>query len=201
MGVGHLIGLTDEDVRALGDGRAVVREGFLGALADEVRAATVALRDAGALTPAGTGRDGIHGHAVRGDRTAWVDDRVHDPPWDALWRAFDTLRSEVNAAAWLGLRRFTVQIAYYPGDGSTYARHLDALAGEGSRRLTAIVYLDPGWRPEDGGALRIYEPDGPRDLAPLHDRLVLFLSGALDHEVLPVVAERFAVTAWFGPDT
>ncbi len=35
------------------------------------------------------------------------------------------------------------------------------------------------------------------DLAPLAGRLVLFLSGAIDHAVLPSFAERTAVTAWF----
>ena len=47
----------------------------------------------------------------------------------------------------------------YPGGGARYVRHCDnaCLAGEGEkcngRRLTAILYLNPGWRDVDGGAL------------------------------------------------
>ncbi|OLP86305.1 Prolyl 4-hydroxylase subunit alpha [Symbiodinium microadriaticum] len=35
------------------------------------------------------------------------------------------------------------------------------------------------------------------DVAPLADRLVLFSSEWLEHEVLPAYAERWAVTTWF----
>jgi len=37
----------------------------------------------------------------------------------------------------------------------------------------------------------------PLDVAPVLDRLVVFLSERLDHEVLPTFAPRLAVTAWF----
>ena len=39
--------------------------------------------------------------------------------------------------------------------------------------------------------------DAVVDVAPLAGRLVLFLSGAVEHAVLPTKAERVAVTAWF----
>lgn len=190
--------LDEDEIRALGAGRVVVRDGVLGPLADEVRAALVALKEAGGLTPAAVGKARVYDDAIRGDRSAWLE--RGEPPWGALWRWFDALRSEVNAAAWLGLRRFAVQLAWYPGTGAAYARHRDAFAGDRSRRMTAIVYLNPGWRPEHGGCLRVFEPDGPRDLEPLHDRLALFLSDALDHEVLPSAADRYAVTAWYRGD-
>ena len=35
------------------------------------------------------------------------------------------------------------------------------------------------------------------DVAPIAGRLVLFLSGAVEHAVLPNFSERVAVTAWF----
>merc|ERR1711963_786175 len=99
--------------------------------------------------------------------------------------------------------------------GARYARHLDAnpekLAGE--RRLTSVYYLNPDWNISKGGFLRIHLPDevgktlpavkqesdGGRffDIEPVSDRLVLFASGWLEHEVLPTSEERLAITTWF----
>ncbi|HLE44005.1 MAG TPA: 2OG-Fe(II) oxygenase [Methylomirabilota bacterium] len=45
--------------------------------------------------------------------------------------------------------------------------------------------------------MRLHLPEGPLDVAPVLDRLVVFLSERLDHEVLPTLAPRRAVTAWF----
>jgi SM-20-related protein len=90
-----------------------------------------------------------------------------------------------------------VQLARYPGGGARYERHRDAFSGGPSRRLTAIYYLNDGWSPADGGALRIHADDGAVDLAPTIDRLVVFLSERLEHEVLPAFAPRLAITAWY----
>jgi Rps23 Pro-64 3,4-dihydroxylase Tpa1-like proline 4-hydroxylase len=34
--------------------------------------------------------------------------------------------------------------------------HFDSDAAVDGRRVTAILYLNPGWRPGDGGELRLY---------------------------------------------
>ena len=47
----------------------------------------------------------------------------------------------------------------YHGGGTRYTRHCDNANGNG-RKLTALMYLNPGWRNEHGGALRVFEPDG-----------------------------------------
>ena len=65
--------------------------------------------------------------------------------------------------------------------------------------MTAIYYANPAWRPEDGGVLRLHGGDGPLDVAPVLDRLLVFLSERVEHEVLPARAPRCAVTAWFRP--
>ena len=144
-------------------------------------------------------------------------------------------------------------------------RHRDALPDDGGeedqRRLTAIVYANAGWLPENGGCLRVWAPPGSQiasgceaskpggrgdegcaaaggggaagplqgapddacssgasgsgsqaklpgqcrvvdgeaavDIEPLAGRLVLMLSGAVDHAVLPVSQPlRVALTAW-----
>ena len=50
---------------------------------------------------------------------------------------------------------------------------------------------------EDGSLGQLSSPQTVLDIAPLAGRLVLFLSGAVDHAVLPSYADRTALTAWF----
>lgn len=51
-------------------------------------------------------------------------------------------------------------------------------------------------RPQTG--IHIQEVNGERvlDIAPVSGRLVVFLSGAIDHAVLPSHNPRVALTAW-----
>jgi SM-20-related protein len=190
--------IDDERVRALGDGDALIWDAVLGepdvqACADAIDA----LLAEGRLRPAGMGSSAARDPTLRGDRIGW-DDEVAAPA--VLRDTFERVRRSLNEAAWLGLDRFTVQLAAYPGDGARYVRHRDALAGDPTRRATAILYLNPGWTPAHGGLLRVHGPSGPRDVEPLPGRLVVFLSDRLEHEVLPCHALRRAATAWFrGP--
>jgi len=151
----------------------------------------------GALTPATLGRRRLRRRDLRGDRTGWLAELDDPGPLEALGPAFEALRVELDARAWLGLRRFEIQVASYPGDGARYARHLDAFAGDPSRRVTAIVYLNPAWTKAHGGHLVAHLPQGPRRIEPRLDRLVVFLSDRVPHEVEPTHAPRFAATAWY----
>jgi SM-20-related protein len=173
--------LAPDELRALGDDGLFVRDGFAG------REAALAMRErlrALPLAPANVGRD--RQANVRGDHITWIDDDGR----------FEALRRELNEG-WLGLERFELQAARYQA-GATYPRHRDAFRGGPSRRVTAIWYLNEGWT--SGGELRLHLDGGARDIAPLCDRLVVFLSEKIDHEVLPAAAERWAVTAWYyGP--
>ena len=67
--------------------------------------------------------------------------------------------------------------------------------------VTAIYYLNEGWTPSDGGVLRLHIADGQLvEGQPILDRLVIFLSDRVEHEVLPAHAERLAITAWYRRD-
>lgn len=194
--------LDDADVRALGDGHALVRDGLLGAdLARSARAEVLTLWQRGALTPAAVGR----AHArearpdIRSDLTAWLDPSPELPALAAVHALFAATLVVVNEAAWMGLGAFDLQVALYPGAGAAYLRHRDTFRDRPERRLTAIWYANPDWEPADGGLLRAYEPTGPRDIAPLADRLVLFRSDVLEHAVTPSHTQRVALTAWYRP--
>lgn len=65
-----------------------------------------------------------------------------------------------------GVRERTdAMFAVYPGGGACFRKHIDNTARDG-RRLTVLCYLNPGWREEDGGALRVrlplHAPSGDR---------------------------------------
>ncbi|PSC70828.1 coiled-coil domain-containing 94-like protein isoform A [Micractinium conductrix] len=83
------------------------------------------------------------------------------------------------------------------GHGGCFPMHFDTDSSLDTRRVTTIWYLNPGWRPGDGGELRVYPfPQSPVDIAPLNDRMVLFSSQRMLHRVLPSQAERYCFTIW-----
>lgn len=191
--------LTDDDIESLGTRGCFVRDDFLGAsVAERLRVAVHSLAEDGKVQPAQVRRGGDRGldRRIRGDLTRWIDPSVN-PEVRALHDAFSALGAELSEKAYLGLGAFELQLARYPGDGAHYVRHRDAFSGAESRRLTAIWYANRDWREADGGALRLHLDDGARDVAPVLDRLVVFLSERVEHEVLPTHAPRCAVTAWY----
>lgn len=136
---------------------------------------------------------------------------------EQLARALDALDGQSLLGLGGGLKK-SVQLAYYPGGGHRYVRHRDAFPGadagaagekggatEATRCLTVICYLNPDWRPEHGGRLRLYLPPGASsssssphwDVDPLLGRAVVFRSDVVEHEVLPAWAPRMALTCWF----
>jgi len=144
------------------------------------------------------------------EQGAWYEDV------DVLLTQFVALRNELDEVLDFKSERMSVMVARYPGGGAHYARHRDALPQHtGSRRrITAVYYLNPAWTAEQGGCLRTYfppevgkivsgaSPEGGAsklwklDVEPFMDRLVLFSSEWLEHEVLPAYAERMAITMW-----
>jgi SM-20-related protein len=190
----------DGEIHQLGDLGFFTRDALLGeAGALALAAEAERLAREGGFEPAGVSRGESHrlDPAVRGDEIRWLEPAT----FPEVHAAFDRLRQELNEGAYLGLGRFDVQLARYAGEGEGYQRHRDAFTGgPSSRRLTAICYLNPHWRPEHGGVLRLHLPSGPVDVEPRLDRLVVFRSELVEHEVLPARAPRFAATAWYyGP--
>jgi SM-20-related protein len=174
---------TDE-IQQLGERGLFVRDEFAG---KDAALATLERLRALPLHEAGVGRE--RQKAARGDRIAWVDDAESTA-------RFEALRVALNENAWLGLDRFDLQIACYPA-GAAYERHRDAFRGSSERRVTAIWYLNLDWRPEHGGILRL---ERSIDVEPVLDRLIVFLSEKIEHEVLVSHAPRWALTAWYhGP--
>lgn len=163
-------------------------------------AARSAVQELGGFSPAGIGRgeDQRLEHTVRSDERLWIDPA--QPPEGLLpvLSAFDQLRQWLNQQAQLGLQRTELQLARFGPGGTLYQRHKDSFRGSQGRRVTAIYYLNPDWRPEHGGALRLHpEGQAPLEVPPALNTLVVFLSERVEHEVLPNFSPRYALTAWW----
>lgn len=176
-------------------GRAVLPEATLAALRERV----ASLEAAHALHPAEIGRGEQQArHAdVRGDRIRWLDEGSPDAAEASALAALDALRVACNRSLMTGLAEYEGHYALYP-PGASYARHRDRFRDDDTRVLSCVLYLNAGWRREDGGALRLYvEGDRAIDVWPEAGTLVAFLSARFDHEVLPARRPRLALTGWF----
>lgn len=176
----------------------VVIEQFLpvetiAALADDA----LALDASGAMRKAVTGK-GQHSGAdsLRGDFIHWLEG-ANTPAQQRYLQAMDELRIALNQHLYLGLFEFETHFAVYPAN-TGYAKHLDQLRNTQDRQISTILYLNPGWQADDGGALRLYlDEEVYEDIMPQAGRLVIFLSGRFWHEVLPARKTRISLTAWF----
>ncbi len=191
--------LRDDEIETLGTRGYFVRDALLGnAQARAVHSEALERARSGALRAAAIrrGADRTLDTETRGDLISWVLPE-QGSALGTLWERFAALGEALSAGAYLGLGKFDLQLALYPGGGARYARHFDAFPRQSNRRATAIYYANPEWEPAHGGVLRIYPEGGPVDVEPVLDRLVVFLSERLEHEVLPVHAPRLALTAWY----
>lgn len=138
---------------------------------------------------------------VRGDYVHWPE-AGELPAADRLLQAYlEPLRQQINARSLLGLLDFEGHYAVYP-PGTYYARHVDRFPGARNRVVSVALYLNHAWQPVQGGALRLYEPDGKGgerqiDIMPESGTLVCFISEEIAHEVRETHRERFSFTGWF----
>ena len=152
----------------------------------------------GALKTAGVGRaSGVQvQEGIRGDAIQWLEPGQAAVS-DRYLALMDSLRGELNRQLYLGLEDFECHFALYP-PGAFYRRHLDRFRDDDRRMVSAVLYLNEGWQPEDGGQLRMFLADGvEHDVEPVAGCLVVFLSGEVPHEVLPAGRERLSLTGWF----
>ncbi|KAI8096900.1 uncharacterized protein BX664DRAFT_311799 [Halteromyces radiatus] len=149
---------------------------------------------------------------ARDDMIKWVDPENNNinPPY--LQKVLDFISGSLHddLASMIRLHGKTeYQLAYYHPKDAQYEKHRDALPTDNpddtsQRRVTVILYLNPGFCGGDGGELKIFGNENAqgcldsadREIHPLLGRVVIFLSGVVDHAVLPAKKERFALTAW-----
>jgi SM-20-related protein len=181
-------------------------------IANAALASAKELLGSGRLRCAGMGRGKTSwSHTTyRSDSIMWVTNGAGGvgKALDAVVRVLERrLRSDLHLPA----NRVSVQLAHYaPGSGG-FVKHIDAWkysrpqeehgditaatgkdTVENDRILTAIYYLNEGWSEGDGGCLRVHSAQLPSDappesdtvdVQPLADRLVMFRSDVVEHEV------------------
>jgi len=137
---------------------------------------------------------------IRNDQVLWLEPAQCDLSLQGYFAALEQLRLHINQHLYLGLFDYEAHMAMY-SPGSYYRKHLDQFRGLGNRLLTTTYYLNPDWRPADGGQLRLYtdasHPDRYLDILPRAGTLVCFLSSEFLHEVLPAGRARLSITGWF----
>lgn len=159
------------------------------------------------FNPAGIGRKQGHtlNHFVRKDEICWINGESEAGLMWLNWA--QQLQEFLNRQLFLGLFSFESHFAHYE-PGAFYKKHLDSFKGEANRVLSMVVYLNPGWLPEDGGELVFYPPgqleDGQNCLlkvTPAMGTVVTFLSEDFPHEVLPTKRDRYSIAAWYRVNT
>jgi SM-20-related protein len=152
----------------------------------------------GGFAPARVGKRGAERRreSIRGDFTCWLDKPLL-PPERLLMQRMEEFRLQLNRDAFLGLFELELHYARYSA-GTAYSRHVDQPMGSTLRKLSLVLYLNPGWQSADGGVLRIHNADdGFVDVEPLAGRLVCFLTPGREHEVLQARRERLSISGWF----
>ncbi len=132
---------------------------------------------------------------IRGDQILWLDEQSAEPLIQNYWEDIGLLQQYLNRTCFLGLHSGEFHFAVYP-IGKEYKRHLDVFKDSDARKISVIVYLNPEWKPEWGGALRLFLPDGELDILPVGGRMVCMRSELIEHAVLPVKKERYSLTGW-----
>lgn len=163
----------------------------------------IQLKDKAVLSAAGIGRgkNYLLEKNIRSDLTHWLDSSSQvQQDYLALMRE---LKDYLNRELFLGLFEYESHYAFYP-PGAFYKKHLDAFKGRSNRVVTTVLYLNPDWKPEDGGQMRLYDPQSDLpllDVAPRRGTLVCFLSDQIPHEVLATKSDRASLAGWFRINT
>jgi SM-20-related protein len=195
--------LTREQVIALRNQGYIIIDGFLDKLnARKIFEETICREKRGDLTLAHqfNPEDEFRDLKARNDLTMFINKEKESPIFTPLFDNYKVLMNDLNAV--MNLNGFEeYQLAYYPpNENAHYERHRDGLPPiegyEQGRKVTAICYIS---EKVNGGELKVFLPMSDEFIVihPVVGRLVLFLSGAIDHEVCPVLdLPRVAFTSW-----
>ena len=144
---------------------------------------------------------------MRGDRYLTVTEaRAHaacpalallDAAMDVVGGALAAHLTRRNGEVGL-VARSDALFACFPGGGAQYGAHRDG-GGTNAVRLTSIVYANPGWAADDGGALQMYneQTETWHAIMPAADRFVVFYADTVLHRVQPAFRRRYALTCWW----
>ena len=165
-------------------------------LTEELRQCALQQWQGGAFHAAGIGQGDQQqvNRTIRGDDVLWLETEEEGALAD-IQRYLKQLSRALNQQFYLGIFESEMHFAVYPAQ-SGYHKHIDNFKGDSPRLLTFVLYLNDGWREDDGGQLRLYLDDSSHDILPRGGTMVLFFSDQFYHEVLPAKRQRISLTGW-----
>lgn len=148
------------------------------------------------LEKAGIGALGNHtiDKKIRGDYIYWLSEN-RDLELNDLFLQMNEMISKLKRYCFLSISDFECHLAYYP-EGSFYKKHVDQFKERNNRIISFVLYLNKNWKPEDEGQLVIYKEEESHKIDPIKNRIVIFKSAGLEHEVLLTNEPRYSVTGW-----
>ena len=159
--------------------------------------------ESGAFRRAGVGRGNSLQvrEDIRGDEVMWIEPGETSEHQTLYLASLENLRLSLNQRFFLGLFDYEGHFAIYQ-KGAFYKPHLDRHAGTQDRIVTVILYLNEGWKPGDGGELKLWTTPEGRDgsfqlIEPRMGTMVCFMAEDFWHEVLPATKQRASITGWF----
>merc|ERR1712072_338804 len=100
---------------------------------------------------------------LRSDLTVWHEgadpgteaatEYMHNKA-DPFVQKLSVMLGSIGAETWEASARTKMMFAVYPGDGTHYVKHYDN-PNKNGRKVSLLLYLNEGWREEDGGFLRV----------------------------------------------
>ena len=153
------------------------------------------------MLSAGTGNSSViaHNKLIRNDKIYWLD-RIHNDPWEnSFFNIMDRFVSYLNDTCYTGITGYEFHYTLYE-KGSFYKKHLDQFKNNESRKYSIIIYLNTGWKENDGGELCIHEAGKTKNISPNSGKIVFFKSSELEHEVLITNKSRLSITGWLKVD-
>ncbi len=149
------------------------------------------------FSQAGVGRKKNHkiNSFIRSDAICWINGNSNAGEAWIKWAK--DMQDFLNKHLFLGLFSFESHFAHY-APKAFYKKHVDVFRGESNRVLSMVLYLNPGWLPDDGGELQIHLDSNEKiKVTPNYGTLVTFLSEEFLHEVLSTKRDRYSIAGWF----
>lgn len=175
-----------------------IAENFLSVeLAAHLKENLIALFENKKLLNAGVGNDVVvnQDKMIRSDVIYWLDRKHENQYENDFFDLMDEFVLYLNRTCYTGITGYEFHYTLYE-KGTFYKKHIDQFQHNGSRQYSMIMYLNAGWKTQDGGELRIYHADEEQNISPNNGKSVFFKSSDLAHEVLLTNKQRMSITGW-----
>ncbi|MFT6851230.1 MAG: SM-20-related protein [Sphingobacteriales bacterium] len=157
------------------------------------------LNETGKMKPSGVGnKSAFHqDKQIRGDKINWIGDQSTNPFEMVYLKKINNFILYLNRTCYASIKSFESHYSNYDKK-SFYKRHLDQFKNEKGRKYSTILYLNDGWKDEDGGNLTLHPKNKAQvNISPSGGRLVFFRSDEMEHEVHPsFTRNRNSIAGW-----